>query len=90
LGDVDLAILVHGFRLLDDLEEGARNTSGPPELRATIIGGIRVCGTSLDPVTLLATAVADVAGWWRLVRDCCLLGEEWAAVDALAAKLLVC
>lgn len=87
--DVNLAIFVNRLRLLNNFEEGAGNTSGPPELRATIIGGIGVGGTSLDPVTLLATTVADVAWWWRLVRDCGLLGEEWAVVDTLAVMLLV-
>jgi len=40
-------------------------------------------------VTLLATTVADVAWWWRLVRDCGLFGEEWAVVDTLTVMLLV-
>jgi hypothetical protein len=89
LRDIDFAILVHSLRLLDNLEEGAGNTSGPPELWAAIIGGICVGGTSLDPVTFLATTVADVAGWWRLVRDCCLLGEKWSVVDTLTIVMLV-
>jgi hypothetical protein len=33
--------------------------------------------------------VADVTGWWRLVRDCCLLREKWTVVDTLTTRLSV-
>jgi len=89
LRDINLAVLVNSLWLLDDLEEGARNASGAPELWTAIICRISVGGTSLNPVTFLATTVADVAGWWRLVRDCCLLGEKWSVVDTLTIVMLV-
>jgi hypothetical protein len=89
LRDVDLAILVHSLWLLDDLEERARNTSGAPELWATIVVWVGVGRTRLNPVAFFATTVADVAGWWRLVRDCRLLGEERTVVDALANTMSV-
>lgn len=88
--DINLAILVHGLRLFDDLEKRARDSSGPPKLRAAVIGRISIGGTRLNPVTFLATSVADVSRRWRLVRDCCLLGEERAVVDTFAIMLSVC
>jgi hypothetical protein len=40
-------------------------------------------------VTFLATAVADVAGRWRLIRDSRLLREERSVVDSLTSIMLV-
>jgi hypothetical protein len=89
LGDINFAILIYGLRLLNNLEEGARDTSGPPELWTAIVVWISVGRACLNPVTFLATAMADVAGWWRLVRDCCLLREKWTVVDTLTTRLSV-
>jgi hypothetical protein len=90
LRDIDLAVLVNSLWLLDDLEEGARNASGAPELWTAIICRISIGGTSLNPVTFLTTTVADVARRWRLVWDCCLLGKEWTVVDTFTIMPLVC
>ena len=89
LRDVNLAVLVHSLRLLDNFEEGARNASGSPEFGATIVVRVGVGRACLNPVTFLAAAVANVAGRRRLVWDCSLLGEEWTVVDTLTVMLLV-
>jgi hypothetical protein len=89
LRNIDLAILVHSLWLFDDLEERARDTSGSPELGAAVVIRVGVGRACLNPVTFLATTVADVAGRRRLVRDCRLLREEWAVVDSLTDMMLV-
>lgn len=83
LRDINLAILIDSLGFVDDFQERARNTSGSPEFRATIIVRISVRGTCLNPVAFLATAVADVARWRRLIRDCRLLREERSVVNTL-------